>query len=116
MTAIPGLIAALLFYRAKLVKASIIGGIALAFFVCGLLAPSLLRPIERFWIKLGETIGKLMTPVVLGLAYFLVVTPLGYLVRFLGKDLLELKIDKDKPSYWHPAEKDGPSSRPYLPY
>jgi hypothetical protein len=55
-----------------------------------------------------ELLGKIVSPVVMGIIFFLVVTPIALIMRLLGKDLLNLKYNKNK-SYW--IEKTGPKSK-----
>lgn len=116
MTVIPGLFAALAWYRNRELVSAIVGGISCFFLLAGVVAPRALAPVERAWLWLGESIGKVVTPIILILAYMLVITPMGILVRLLGKDLLDLRIDRSSQSYWREVEKDGPGTRPFLPY
>lgn len=116
MTVIPGLFAALAWYRHRELVCAIVGGIAFFFLIAGIIAPRALAPVERGWLWIGEAIGKVVTPIILVLAYLLVITPMGVLVRLMGKDLLEVRIDRSRQSYWKEVEKDGPGTRPFLPY
>jgi hypothetical protein len=81
-----------------------------------LLAPRLLRPFERAWMTLAGWLSSVMTYVVLTLAYFIVVTPLGLIRRLGGRDPLHMRLDRKTASYWVPVETDGPGSRPDRPY
>ena len=67
--------------------------------------PILLRPLNFAWIKLGEILGKVIAPIVMFFLFFLIVTPIGLLVRLFGKDLLKTKFSKDN-SYWIKREKN----------
>ena len=78
--------------------------------------PRILGPIERAWMKLAEAIGSVMTVVILTLAFIVVFTPMGILLRLLGKDLLGLKPDRKLQTYWTPVEADGPATRPDKPF
>ena len=78
------------------------------FLVLGLLNSKILAPLNKLWFKFGILLGKVIAPLIMGIIFFLVVTPIGYLMRLLGKDLLNLKYNKDK-SYW--IEKSGPKSK-----
>ena len=82
--------------------------ISLIFLVLGLLNSKFLTPLNKLWFKFGIFLGKIISPVVLGIIFFLVVTPIGLLMRLLGKDLLNLRYNKNK-SYW--IEKSGPKSK-----
>jgi len=73
--------------------------IATVFLILGLLNSKLLSPLNKTWFKFGIFLGKIISPFVMGIIFFLVVTPIGFLMRMLGKDLLRLKLNTDK-SYW----------------
>ena len=82
--------------------------ISLIFLVLGLINSKILTPFNKLWFKFGIILGKIISPIVMGIIFFLVVTPIGFIMRVLGKDLLNLKYSKDK-SYW--IEKNGPKSK-----
>ena len=73
-----------------------------------LLYPKFLDPLNKLWFKFGIFLGKIISPLVMGIIFFLVVTPIGLIMRLLGKDILNLKYNKSK-SYW--IEKSGPKSK-----
>ena len=73
-----------------------------------LLYPKFLDPLNKLWFKFGIFLGKIISPLVMGIIFFLVVTPTGLIMRLLGKDILNLKYNKSK-SYW--IEKSGPKSK-----
>ena len=81
--------------------------ISLIFLILGLLNSNLLSPLKRIWIKFGLYLGKIINPIVMGIIFFLVVTPTGLFMRLLKKDLLNLKFN-DNDTYW--IEKKGPKS------
>ena len=60
----------------------------------------LLSPLNKIWFKFGLTLGSLIAPIVVGIVYFLVVTPIGIVMRILGKDLLNQKFNKKIKTYW----------------
>jgi len=82
--------------------------ISLIFLILGLLKSKILTPLNTLWFKFGIFLGKIVSPIIMGLIFFLVVTPIGILMRILGKDLLNLKYNLNK-SYW--IEKSGPKSK-----
>jgi len=82
----------------------------------GLLAPAALRPIEKGWIKLGELMGMVVTPIVMGVMFFGIITPIGLLMRAIGKDLLDQKIDKGATTHWKKTEPITDKSRYFTPY
>ena len=81
---------------------------SLIFLVLGLVNSKILSPLNKIWFKFGIILGKIISPVIMGIIFFFVVTPIGLLMRLLGKDVLNLKYDKKK-SYW--IEKSGPKSK-----
>ena len=82
--------------------------ISFTFLVLGLLNSKILTPLNKIWFKFGILLGKIVSPLVMGIIFFIVVTPIGYLMRFFGKDVLSLKYNKTQ-SYW--IEKNGPKSK-----
>lgn len=83
-------------------------GIALAFLAVALIVPKWLAPLNRLWMKFGELLHRIVSPVILGIMFFGVITPVGWLMRLAGKDLLRTKFDRDATSYWIPREPPGP--------
>ena len=73
--------------------------VSLIFLFLGLLNSKLLSQLNLIWTKFGNFLGKIIAPIIMGVIYFLVLTPIGLLMRFGGKDLLKLKFSKNK-SYW----------------
>ena len=78
--------------------------LAIFFLILGLINAKILTPFNKAWIKLGEVLGLVVAPLVMVAIYFIVLTPLSFLIRIFGKDLLKLKFDKKINSYW--IEKD----------
>ena len=75
--------------------------ISLIFFLLGLFKSKILTPLNIIWYKFGILLGKIFSPIIMGFVFFLVVTPTAYYMRLVkGKDLLNLKKDKKKNSYW----------------
>ena len=74
-------------------------GISVIFLILGIINSKILTPFKKGWIKLGEVLGRVIAPIVMGLIYFIIITPIGILMRLIGKDLLNIKFNKDK-SYW----------------
>ena len=73
--------------------------LSLVFLILGLLNSKILYPLNKIWFKFGLLLGKLVSPLIMAIIFFLVVTPIGLLMRILNKDLLNLKFNKSK-SYW----------------
>ena len=84
-------------------------GVAAAFLVVSLAAPQLLKPLNRLWFLVGMALHHVVTPVVMGLLFFLTVTPIGLIARAMGKDSLRLKRDDAAASYWILRQPPGPS-------
>ena len=82
--------------------------ISLTFLVLGLLNSKILTPLNKLWFKFGIFLGKIVSPIVMGVIFFLVVTPIAILMRMLNKDVLNLKYN-NKSTYW--IEKSGPKSK-----
>ena len=73
--------------------------LSLIFLILGLLNSKLLSPLNRLWFKFGIILGNFIAPIIMGIVFFLVVTPIGLIMKLLGKDLINLKKNKDK-TYW----------------
>ena len=82
--------------------------IAIIFLVLGLINSKILTPLNKLWFKFGILLGRIVSPIIMGIIFFLVVTPIALIMRIIGKDLLNLKFNKNK-SYW--IEKSGPKSK-----
>jgi hypothetical protein len=83
-------------------------GIAAVFAIIAVAKPALLAGLNRLWIKLGILLGKVVSPIALGLVFYAVLVPIGIVMRLAGKDPLRLKHDVTAPSYWIPREPPGP--------
>ena len=73
--------------------------LSIIFLILGVVNSKLLSPLKDYWIKLGEILGKVIAPLVMSLVFFIILTPIGLILRIFGKDLLKLKKNK-KSSYW----------------
>ena len=82
--------------------------ISIVFIVLGIINSNLLKPLNKLWFKFGLLLGKIISPFVMGIIFFIVVTPIAILMRLLRKDLLNLKFNKNN-SYW--IRKSGPKSK-----
>jgi hypothetical protein len=70
--------------------------------------PRALVPLNWLWFKLGMLMGMVMSPLVMGIIFFVVVTPIGLIRRLGGADSLRLKADPDRDSWWQDREPPGP--------
>jgi hypothetical protein len=73
--------------------------LSIVFLILGLSNSSILTPLNKLWFKFGILLGSFVSPIVMGLVFFLVVTPTGIIMRIFGKNLLNLKRNNKK-SYW----------------
>ena len=83
-------------------------GVAAVFVLIAMLRPALLAGLNRQWMKLGVLLGKVVSPIALGLLFYGVITPIGAVLRLAGKDPLRLKFDRGADSYWIRREPPGP--------
>jgi len=73
-------------------------GLSFVFLIITFIRPNLFTPLNKLWIQFGILLGKVISPIVMGLVFFFVVTPIGILVRLFKKDVMGLK--KKETSYW----------------
>ena len=73
--------------------------IGLIFLILALLNSKILNPLSSLWIKFGELLGKIISPLVMAFIYFLIITPIAIIIRLSRKDLLKTKFNSS-PSYW----------------
>jgi hypothetical protein len=82
--------------------------VALIFLISGLLNFRILSPLNKIWFKFGILLGSFISPIIMGIVFFVIVTPTALVMKVLGKNLLNLKR-KNKKTYW--IEKTGPKSK-----
>ena len=82
--------------------------ISIIFLYLALINSKILTPFNKVWFIFGIYLGKIISPIIMGIIFFLVVTPTGLLMRLIKKDLLGLKFNKEK-TYW--IDKKGPKSK-----
>ena len=82
--------------------------VSLIFLVLGLLNSKILNPLNQIWFKFGVLLGRIISPFIMAIIFFFVVTPIGFIMRILGKDILNLRYNTKK-TYW--IEKTGPKSK-----
>ena len=82
--------------------------VAIIFLTLGLLNSKILTPLNKIWFKFGLLLGSIVSPIVMSVIFFFVVTPISSIMRILGKDILNLKWNNSN-SYW--IEKSGPKSK-----
>jgi len=74
--------------------------VSIIFLILGLFNSKILTPFNKLWMRLGIFLGAIVSPIVMGIVYFAVITPIGLIMKLFGKDVLNLKIDKNKNTYW----------------
>jgi hypothetical protein len=84
-------------------------GLGLTFAASAYLAPGLLKPLNFLWFKLGMLLHKIVNPIVLGIMFLVLITPIALVLRLLGKKLIPLTFEHDKASYWIERIPPGPA-------
>ena len=79
--------------------------ISVIFLILALFYSKFLTPFNSAWIKLGKLLGQVISPIVMAIVFFTVLTPINLIIKLFGKDLLKIKFSKEK-SYWIKREKD----------
>jgi hypothetical protein len=82
--------------------------LSVCFLVVALVTPKVLAPLNRAWSALGLLLHKVTNPILLGILFYLVFTPFGWLLRLMGKDFLRLTWSTGAESYWILREPPGP--------
>ena len=82
--------------------------VSVIFLILGILNSKILSPLNKLWFKFGLVLGKIVSPIVMGIIFFFVVTPIAIFMKLLRKDLINLKFNKNS-TYW--IEKSGPKSK-----
>ena len=82
--------------------------ISFIFLVLGLLNSNVLSPLNKLWFRFGLLLGKIISPIIMGIIFFLVVTPIAIIMRLFKKDILNLEF-KENNTYW--IDKTGPKSK-----
>lgn len=85
------------------------GVVGLIFLIVAIILPQILAPLNWVWTKFGLLLHRIVSPIVLAVVFFLVLTPIGLIMRFFGADPLRLKFDPSAKSYWIERSPPGPS-------
>jgi len=83
----------------------VFGGIGVLLILFGLILPNILKPLNKIWMTLAVILGWFMSRIILFILYYVIITPIGIFLKLIGKDFLQLKIDKSSKSYWETREK-----------
>lgn len=82
--------------------------VAAGFLALALIRPAVLAPLNRLWMRFGLLLAMIINPIVLGILFFLVFTPMAFVARLVGKDFLRLKKQPEAKSYWIVRDPPGP--------
>ena len=83
-------------------------GLALTALLLAVAVPSVYSAPNRAWLRLGALLARVVAPIALTILFFGVFTPMGWLLRLLGRDSLRLAYDRDARSYWIVRQPPGP--------
>lgn len=83
--------------------------VSASFLVLSIAAPRALAPLNRLWTKFGFLLHRIMNPLIMGFMFFLVVTPIGVIMRVLGKRPMQIELDDEAESYWISRTPPGPA-------
>ncbi len=83
----------------------VFGGVGVLLILFGLILPNILKPLNKIWMTLAVILGWFMSRVILIILFYLIITPIGFLLKIVGKDPLKLKMGKTSSSYWEQREK-----------
>ena len=84
--------------------------LSIFFLILGLINSKILTPLNKLWFKFGIFLGNIISPIIMGLIYFIVVTPIALLLKVFGKDVIGLKRNKSN-TYWKTKEKYNTSMK-----
>lgn len=82
---------------------------SIVFLLISIFSPKMLGPLNRVWMKFGDLLHKIVSPIILAIMYFVVITPFGILMRTFGKDPVHKKWSKEETTYWVTRENKGPA-------
>ena len=100
------LIASIYFYLKEIIVVFYTSGFfCLVFFLISTLKADILRPLNKLWMNLGFILGMIVSPIVMGVIFFFIFTPIGFLMRLFGRDELLIQLKK-KPTYWIKRNQD----------
>lgn len=87
--------------------------LAILFFLLAFLFPKALHPLGKIWLKLGLVMHRVMNPLILGIVFYVILSPMAALLRLFGKTFLQLGWDKDRKSYWIERDPPGPDPQSF---
>ena len=84
--------------------------VSIIFLILGILKSNILTPLNKVWFKFGILLGNIISPIIMAFIFFLVVTPISFIMKIFGKDILNLKKNNNS-SYWIKKDKQSDSMR-----
>lgn len=111
-TAIFLIFGAYAYWKAAVLYLVLSGAIASLFFIVTVIAPKLLTPLNRLWFNIGLHLGRVVSPIILGLIFFMLITPVALITRIFGRDALRLRR-RQIDSYWIIRESPGIDSQSF---
>jgi multisubunit Na+/H+ antiporter MnhG subunit len=99
------LLVGILLYLTGKSSSVVIGGIGVLLILFGLILPTILKPLNKIWMILAVILGWFMSRLILFILFYIVITPIGFFLKLIGKDFLHRKIDNNSQSYWETREK-----------
>jgi hypothetical protein len=112
-TAIFALLAGWLGYRGHDVWAILAAAASLGIAGLALAAPHRLAAPNRWWFKFGLLLGRIVSPIVLGLLFFLLITPVALVIKLMRRDALDRRFDPSRASYWNERDPPGPTGESF---
>lgn len=86
----------------------VLSGISAAFLLAALAAPGLLTPLNKAWMAFALLLHKVTSPIILGVMFYVLFTPVGVFMRLRKRDLMKRRFDRAAGSYWNPRVPPGP--------
>lgn len=99
------IISAFLYFYEKPSAPYFMGG-GFVFQIIAQIFPILFLPLQKIWMTFAVIMGFVMTRIILSLLFYVIITPINYISKLFGKDFLDLKIEKQKKSYWNLIEEE----------
>ena len=90
-------------------------GLSAGFLLAAVALPRVLRPLNQLWMRFGALLHRIVSPVVLGAIFFVVITPVALVMRARGRDALHRRLDSNLVSYWIARDPPGPDARASFP-
>ncbi len=100
LAVILSLFALLNFYKGHLTTASVLSVLGVISVTLALLCPTILKPVYIVFMKIAHVLGWVNTRILLGIIFYIIMTPIGVIMKVFGKDLLDRKIEPARKSYW----------------